>query len=84
MAMYFGEKKIQKVVFIDKPDAVFTPLKMLTDADQKLDLFKWLIVRKPASREELIAKLLGSLKAPVSNFVYMLDALAKQKEEQDA
>jgi hypothetical protein len=27
---------------------------MLTDADQKLDLFKWLIVRKPASREELI------------------------------
>jgi lipopolysaccharide export system protein LptA len=54
MAMYFGEKKIQKVVFIDKPDAVFTPLKMLTDADQKLDLFKWLIARKPASREELI------------------------------
>jgi len=41
-------------------------------------------IAKIPSREELIAKLLGSLKAPVSNFVYMLDALAKQKEEQGA
>lgn len=32
------------------------------------------------SREELIAKLLGSLKAPVSNFVYLVDAIAKKKE----
>ena len=33
------------------------------------------------SREVLIAKLLGSFKAPVSNFVYLLDALRKKKEE---
>ena len=33
------------------------------------------------SREVLIAKLLGSFKAPVSNFAYLLDAVAKQKEE---
>ncbi|MGL5438892.1 MAG: 50S ribosomal protein L10 [Filifactoraceae bacterium] len=39
---------------------------------------------KVPSREELIAKLLGSLKAPMSNFVYLLDAVAKQKEEQGA
>lgn len=39
---------------------------------------------KIPSREELIAKLLGSLKAPMSNFVYLLDAVAKQKEEQTA
>lgn len=39
---------------------------------------------KVPSREELIAKLLGSLKAPMSNFVYMLDAVAKQKEKQGA
>ncbi|MGB5822895.1 MAG: 50S ribosomal protein L10 [Proteocatella sp.] len=39
---------------------------------------------KIPSREALIAKLLGSFKAPVSNFVYMLDAVAKQKEEQGA
>lgn len=35
------------------------------------------------SREILIAKLLGSFKAPVSNFVYMLDALRKKKEEEE-
>ncbi|WP_300408981.1 50S ribosomal protein L10 [Lagierella sp.] len=33
------------------------------------------------SREVLIGKLLGSLKAPVSNFVYLIDAIAKKKEE---
>lgn len=36
------------------------------------------------SREVLIAKLLGSFKAPMSNFVYMLDALAKKREEEQA
>lgn len=34
------------------------------------------------SREELIAKLLGSFKAPVSNFVYLVDAIAKKQEEE--
>lgn len=34
------------------------------------------------SREELIAKLLGSLRAPVSNFVYLVDAIAKKQEEE--
>lgn len=37
---------------------------------------------KIPSREQLIAKLLGSLKAPVSNFAYLLDAVAKKKEEE--
>ena len=32
------------------------------------------------SRDQLIAKLLGSLKAPVSNFVYLVDAIAKKQE----
>ena len=39
---------------------------------------------KIPSREELIAKLLGSLKAPVSNFVYLVDALAKKQAEAEA
>lgn len=36
------------------------------------------------SREVLLAKLLGSLKAPMSNFVYLLDALVKKEEGQEA
>lgn len=32
------------------------------------------------SREELIAKLLGSLKAPVSNFAYLLQAMIDKQE----
>lgn len=36
------------------------------------------------SREMLIAKLLGSLKAPVSNFAYLIKAIADAKEEQEA
>ncbi|EHJ28602.1 50S ribosomal protein L10 [Clostridioides difficile] len=35
------------------------------------------------SKEVLIAKLLGSLKAPVSNFAYLIDAIAKKAEGQE-
>jgi lipopolysaccharide export system protein LptA len=54
--MYFGDKKISKVVFIDKPEAVFIPNKMLTNDDQFLNRFQWLIKRKPQSREEVMHK----------------------------
>ena len=36
------------------------------------------------SREVLLAKLLGSLKAPMSNFAYLLDAMIKKHEGQEA
>ena len=36
------------------------------------------------SREVLLAKLLGSLKAPMSNFAYLIDALIKKQEGQEA
>lgn len=36
---------------------------------------------KVPSREVLIAKLLGSFKAPLSNFAYLLDAVSKKKAE---
>ena len=36
------------------------------------------------SREVLIAKLLGSLKAPVSNFAYLLDAIIKMSEGKES
>ena len=35
------------------------------------------------SREELIAKLLGSFKAPISNFAYVLKAVADKKQEEE-
>lgn len=34
------------------------------------------------SRDELIAKLLGSLQAPVSNFVYLLSNIIEEKEKE--
>ena len=36
------------------------------------------------SREVLIAKLLGSLKAPISNFAYLAKAIADKKQEEEA
>ena len=36
------------------------------------------------SREVLLAKLLGSLKAPMSKFAYLIDALIKKQEGQEA
>lgn len=47
------------------------------------DAEKLIELSKIPSREELIAKLLGSLKAPVSNFAYLLDAVAKKKAEEE-
>ena len=34
------------------------------------------------SKEELLAKLLGSLKAPVSNFVYLINNIVEEKEKE--
>ena len=54
MWMYFKDKKVKSVTFIQKPDAVFTPLKMLPEADRLLKNFNWQIKRKPESREEIM------------------------------
>jgi lipopolysaccharide assembly outer membrane protein LptD (OstA) len=54
ISIYFKEKKIDKIVFLKKPEAVFTPMKMLTSEQYHLKDFKWQIERKPKSREELM------------------------------
>ena len=54
ITLYFKDKKIDRIVFIEKPEAVFTPMKMLTTEQFKLKDFKWQIDRKPKSREELM------------------------------
>ncbi len=56
ITLYFLDKKINKIVFIQKPEAVFTPLKKLTAEQMQLKDFKWQIELKPKSREELIPK----------------------------
>lgn len=38
-------------------------------------------VSKLASREELLARMVGCFKAPISNLVYALDAIRKEKEQ---
>jgi hypothetical protein len=54
IAIYFKDKKIEKIVFIKKPEAVFTPMKMLKKDQYYLKDFNWQIDRKPKSREELM------------------------------
>lgn len=53
ITIYFKDKKINRISFINKPEAVFTPMKMLTVDKLTLTDFKWQIDRKPKSREEL-------------------------------
>ena len=54
ITLYFKTKKIDKIVFINKPEAVFTPMKMLTKEQMQLKDFKWQIDAKPKSREDLM------------------------------
>lgn len=54
ITIHFKEKKISRIVFINKPEAVFTPMKMLTDEQMHLKDFKWQIDKRPKSREELL------------------------------
>lgn len=48
------------------------------------DTAKVVELSKVPPKEVLIAKLLGSMKAPVSNFVYLINAIKEKKEEVNA
>ncbi|MDB5281844.1 MAG: hypothetical protein JWO06_919 [Bacteroidota bacterium] len=52
IGIYFKDKKIDRIVFLKKPDAVFTPIKMMVPDQFKLKDFNWQIDRKPKSRKE--------------------------------
>lgn len=67
--------------FMDKNPNKIT-LKMGVVEGEFYDEEKIVSLASIPSREELIAKLLGSLKAPMSNFVYLLDAVAKKQDEE--
>lgn len=66
--------------FMDKNPKKIS-LKMGVVEGEFYDESKIVALAEIPSREELIAKLLGSLKAPMSNFVYLLDAIAKKQDE---
>lgn len=53
ITIYFKDKKIDKIAFLKKPDATFTPMKMVSKDMLTLKDFNWQIDRKPKSREEL-------------------------------
>ncbi|MFN8310255.1 MAG: OstA-like protein [Chitinophagales bacterium] len=54
MWLYFKNKKINKIAFVQKPEAVFTPMKMTSTDDYTLKNFNWQEKRKPASRKAIM------------------------------
>ncbi len=56
MWLYFAEKKMKKITFERKPEAVFTPIKMLPQDEYTLKDFKWHIDRKPKSRADILQR----------------------------
>ncbi len=56
MWMYFGDKKMKKITFVKKPEAVFTPIKQLPQEQYYLKDFKWQINRRPANRAAILNK----------------------------
>ena len=67
----------------EDPVAPARILKEFMDSHPKMQL-KIVEFANIPSREVLLAKLLGSLKAPMSNFAYLIDALIKKQEGQEA
>jgi lipopolysaccharide export system protein LptA len=53
ISLYFKDKKIEKIAFLKKPEAVFTPIKMMAKDQFTLKDFNWQIDRKPKSKQEM-------------------------------
>lgn len=54
MFMRFKDSKVNRVSFLTKPDAVFSPLDQVDQEELKLKGFSWRIARKPNSKEDII------------------------------
>ncbi len=52
--LYFADKKMRKITFEKKPEAVFTPIKLLPKDDYTLKDFKWHLERRPKSRADIL------------------------------
>lgn len=53
MKLYFIDKKVDKVKFIKKPTAVFTPIRKLAEDQKYLKNFKWRDELRPKNSEDL-------------------------------
>ncbi len=73
--------KFVKEVMEDKPFPTFKAGVVDGLLYLKDDLSK---LSKIPSRDELLARMFGSMKAPISNFVRLIDAIAKKDEEEKA
>ena len=47
MNIYFKDKKMDRITFIEKPEAVFTPMKKLTKEAYTMEGFNWLWNKRP-------------------------------------
>lgn len=56
MIIRFRDNKVQKVNFLVKPDAVFSPLDKVNEEDLKLKGFTWRIKLRPESKESVIKR----------------------------
>ncbi len=73
--------KFVKEVMEEKPFPTFKAGLVDGVLYEKEDLSK---LSKIPSRDELLAKMFGSMKAPISSFVRLIDAIAKKDEEAKA
>jgi hypothetical protein len=53
MKLSFVDKKVDKVKFIGKPEALFTPTNRLTDEVKLLKGFSWQVALRPCSPADL-------------------------------
>ena len=64
MVIYFtADRKVDRIYFLTEPDATLYPLNKFPASESKLRNFKWLIAKKPRSKEDLT----GGSKATSSN-----------------
>lgn len=53
MWIYTKDNKVKKIVFLDKPEAVFTPLSQMSDSDLFLEDFEINFEKRPLSKNDL-------------------------------
>lgn len=56
MVIHFKDNKVQKVNFLVKPDATFSPLDKVSQEDLKLKGFTWRIKLRPESKQSVIKR----------------------------